>query len=264
MTERPSTIQERKDLVIINTEIERKKEADSYHPMEVFSSDNFPNILPNIYIPNQKLLAQPFGARFPCYLAYRLRVWPYKEVADHLNACFPRCDNVDCEYLEEVVEELRLQEKWAKDRPMFVNTPGSEALFIANAAKVDKWIKKQRLRLTKAEHVRENPIEATLPFKGPVSSLAEILYEMERKGHISLKEYRNQKGNMDALCRTLCRIFPPITSSSKNPALALKLELAKIPIDKLGEGELDAGVLRGMGKKKGTKEFRNEKGLGII
>ncbi|MBF9238388.1 hypothetical protein I2I05_13365 [Hymenobacter sp. BT683] len=255
MTERPPTILERRNLVIANTEIERKKKADSYRPLKELGSSDFPVLK----LRKRQELPQPYGGEFPTYLANLLRAWPYNEVEGHLNVLFPDCDNVDCEYLEEVLVEIRLQKIWAKDRPRYIKTPGSGKLFVANAAKVDKWIKKQRLRLTKEEHVRENPIEATIPFKGTVSALAEALYRLERKGHISLLDYRKTEGNMAALCRTLCRVFILHTTSSKNPALALQLALSKIPSERLGIGEPEVAVLNALGRKRVSKEFIDPK-----
>lgn len=245
MTERPPTIQERKDLVIANAEAERKEKAASRPPFEGSGSSDFPWIK----LPNWEKPTQPYGGGFLLHLARHLQAWPHNEVERNLHVWFPECDNLDCDYLEEVVEELRRQGIWTKDRPMFVNIPGSGKRFVANVSKVNKWVKNQRLILNKAEEAQNNPITATMPFNGPVSSLALALYILERGGVISLLAYRKNKGNMAALCRTLCDVFPPQNTSSKAPSLALELALSKIPNKKLGVGELDIFVFTALGKK---------------
>lgn len=245
MTERLPTIQERKNLVIFNTETERKKNFDSRPPLEEFSRSNFPTL----YLSPPRPSNRPYGEGFPYYLASHLREWAHKEVESHLHTLFPECDNVDCDYLEDVVQKLRLRGIWATDKPLVVAYPGSGKLFKANAVKVEKWVRKQRQLLLKAEETQNKLLVATRPFSGPVSDLAVALYILERNGVISLKAYRENKNNMAALCRDLCHMFPPQNTSSKNPALALKLALLKIPIDKLGVGEYDDSVLISLGKK---------------
>ena len=249
MTERPSTIQKRKDLVIVNTETERKKKTDSFPPLKEFINSDFPVIK----LPYRKEPTQPYGAGFPLYLVGLLRKLPFKDVKKTLHVCFPECDEMDCEYLEEVLEELQLQIKRVRDRPMSPYTRWGE-LFIANAAKVNNWIAKQHLRLAKEAGGGKNLMEATLPFHGTISSVVELLYRLERRGSISILTYRNNHGKLGDLALTLCGVFPPTGSSSKNVAQAIERELRKIPISKLGPGPIDENVLAGMGKKRSTYE----------
>ena len=247
MTERPSSIQERKDLANPPTP-----------PMFKVSSEGHLLLSPT-YL---KSAPSPYNLRFPIYLVTKLRKWSPDDVADNLQQYFPDCDVLDCNLLEGVIGELLSEKRWAADRQGNKIEPGAGKRFMVNATKVNKWIKNQRLRLTKAEKAQINPITVTIPFNGPVSSLALVLYMLERRGVISLLAYRKNKGNMAALCRILCDVFPPQSTSSKGPALALQLALSKISNDKLGAGELEISVFRDLGKKR-LYQVINTTGNGI-
>ncbi|WP_157781010.1 hypothetical protein [Hymenobacter sedentarius] len=234
MTERPSSIQERKDL------------ANPLTPPVFKVSSEGHLLLSPAYL---KSAPGPYNLRFPSYLVTKLRKWSPEDVADNLQQHFPDCDVLDCNLLDGLVGNLLSEKRWAADRQGNRIEPGAGKRFIANVAKVNKWIKDQRQRLTKAEEAQNSHITATAPFSGSVSSLALALYILERRGVISLLAYRKNKGNMAALCRTLCHVFPPQNTSSKAPSLALELALSKIPIEKLGVGELDFLVFAGLGKK---------------
>lgn len=234
MNERPSSVQERKDLANPPTP-----------PTVKFSSEGHILLFPT-YL---KSAPDPYNLRFPLYLVTKLRKWSPEDVANNLQQHFPDCDVLDCNLLEGVVGELLSEKRWASDRQGNRIEPSAGKRFIVNAAKVNKWVTNQRLILTKAEEAQNNPVTAPIPFNGPVSSLALALYILERRGVISLLAYRENKGNMAALCRTLCAVFPPQNTSSKAPSLTLELALSKIPNNRLGVGELEISVFTDLGKK---------------
>ena len=141
MTKRPFSIQERKDLANPPTP-----------PTVKFSSEGHLLLSPT-YL---KSAPGPYNLRFPIYLVTKLRKWSPEDVADNLHQHFPDCDVLDCNLLEGVIGKLLSEKRWAADRHGNRIEPGAGKRFTANAAKVNKWVKNQRLRLTKAEEARNN------------------------------------------------------------------------------------------------------------
>ena len=238
MTERPPIFQERKDL------------ANAYIPVEQMSQDGY------MPLPRRRQASLPYCFGFPFELAVYLRKCSQSEVVAKMEQWFPDCDAVDCHYLAKVIEEIQLQKIWATDRPFNQTYPDSGKHFTTNATEVKRWLRTKTLRLERevALSNNENHIEARLPLDAPASFLAELLYLLDKDGKISLRDLRAKKREMAALCRTLCRVFPPQKSTSKNPAKALYTSLTKIKDSELGPGKTSGFVLEALGRQKSTFE----------
>jgi hypothetical protein len=254
MIERPTTIEGRMAAAHAAEPSQRRITLFNDLPRKHLGSTAYGNKT-TFHSVERNLLTSVYTDQFEENLGLSLRQWRVVEVAGNLQKCFPTCDALDCEYLEDVLSELQLPAHWSQNRS--IAGPGER--FTQNALRVIRWISQQRARLgvppvlpPAKPSTGKGGIEATLPFLGTVSDLALILYTLERQGKIDLQAYRAQGGNVAALCRTLCRVLPPAASSSGNPAQALQLALGKIPPGSHGPGPIEDKVLINMGRKRET------------
>ena len=246
MTERPFAIQERKDLAnsssLPSFSISDTMDSDGTIHLRTSNSKRCPSI--------------PNADGFPHLLTRVLRTCSPSEVSKKIQQWFPQFDSVDGQYFKMIIDGVRVDKLWNSILPTPVAYNHSDKQLKKNVSKVEDWLRTQQLRLAKGEYRNNNEhlIEASLPLDAPASFLAELLYLLDKEGKISLRDFRAKKGNMAALCRTLCRVFPPHKSTSENPAKALYTSLAKIKDPELGPGKTSGFVLRDIGRQKSTFE----------
>jgi hypothetical protein len=141
MIKRPNTIEER--MVIANAAMANQEVATVFDdlPRKHLGVTNDGN---TIAFRTTKRFLHAYTSQFGESLGLSLRKWPLAEVSDNLQKCFPACDTLDCDYLENVLSKLQLIKQWSQNPVV----PELGERFSRNSLQVTRWISQQRIQLS--------------------------------------------------------------------------------------------------------------------
>jgi hypothetical protein len=140
MIERPDTMEERiavADAAAANQEVVAAADDLPRKHTHVTTDGN------TIIFHATRRYLRAYTNQFEENLGLSLRKWSLADVPGNLQKCFPTCDALDCDYLEDVVRKLQLTPRWGQNGV----TSGPGERFTENARQTTRWISQQRAQL---------------------------------------------------------------------------------------------------------------------